>query len=106
MTNKECKVRPEITNVNSDDPVFYSFCIKASKCSGSCDNINDPYAKMCVPHVIKNLNVKVFILMSGTNETKHIEWCEMCKCKCRLDVSVCNNRQRWNDDDFGGNVKN
>ena len=66
MTNKECKVRPEITNVNSDDPVFYSFSIKASKCSDSCDNINDPYAKMCVPHVIKSLNVKVFILMSGT----------------------------------------
>ena len=100
MTNKECKVRPEITNVNSDDPVFYSFSIKASKCSGSCDNINDPYAKMCVPHVIKNLNVKVFILMSGTNETIHMEWCETYKCKCRLDVSVCNNRQRWNDDKF------
>ena len=46
MTNKECKVRPEITNVNSDEPIFYSFSIKASKCSGSCDNINDPYAKM------------------------------------------------------------
>ena len=100
MTNRECKVRPEITNVNSDDPIFYSFSIKASKCSSSCDNVNDPYVKMCVPHVIKNLNVKVFILMSGTNETKHIEWCETCKCKCRLDVSVCNNRQRWNDDKF------
>ena len=22
----------------------------------------------------------------------------MCKCKCRLDASVCNNKQRWNDD--------
>ena len=61
MTNTECKVRPEITNVNSDDPIFYSFSIKASKCSSSCDNVNDPYVKMCVPHVIKNLNVKVFI---------------------------------------------
>ena len=38
--------------------------------------------------------------MSGTNENKHIEWFETCKCKCRLDVSVCNNRQRWNDDKF------
>ena len=55
MTNQECKVRPEIVNVNSDEPVFYPFSIKTSKCSGSCNNINDPYAKMCVPDVVKKL---------------------------------------------------
>ena len=43
------------------------------------------------PDGVKDLNVKVFNLMSGTNETRHIEWHEMCKCKCRLDASVCNN---------------
>ena len=58
MNNEECKARPEIINVNSDEPVFYSFSIKTSKCSRSCNNINDPYAKMCVPDVIKTLNVK------------------------------------------------
>ena len=72
MNNQECKVRPEIINVNSDEPAFYPFSIKTSKCSGSCNNINDPYAKMCVPDVVKNLNVKVFNLMSRTNETRHI----------------------------------
>ena len=41
-------------------------------------NINDPYTKMCVPDVVKNLNVKVFNLMSRTKETKHIEWHETC----------------------------
>ena len=53
MKNQECKVRPEIINVNSDEPVFYHFSIKTSKCSGSYNNINDPYAKMCVPDVVK-----------------------------------------------------
>ena len=53
---------------------------------------------MCVPDVVKNLNFKVFNLMSRTNETRHIKWHETCKCKCRLDASVCNNKQRWNDD--------
>ena len=53
---------------------------------------------MCVPDVVKKLNVKVFSLMSRTNETRHIIWHETCKCECRLDVSVCNNKQRWNDD--------
>ena len=73
MNNQECKVRPEIINVNSDEPVFYPFSIKTSKCSGSCNNINDPCAKMCVTDVIKNLNVKVFSLMSTTNKTRHIK---------------------------------
>ena len=70
MNNQECKVRLEIINVNNDEPVFYLSSIKLSKCSGSCNNINDPYAKMCVPDVVKNLNVKVFNLMSRTNEDK------------------------------------
>ena len=74
MKNQECKVRPEIINVNSNEPVFYPFSIKTSKCSGSCNNINDPYAKICVPDVIKDLNVKVFNIMSRTNETRHMRW--------------------------------
>ena len=98
MKNQECKVRPEIINVNSNEPVFYPFSIKTSKCRGSCNNINDPIAKICVPSVIKDLNVKVFNSMSRTNETRHIKWHQTRKCKCRLDTSVCNNKQQWNND--------
>ena len=98
MINQACKVRPEIINLNSNEPLCYPFSIKTSKCSGSCNNINDPYAKICVPDVIKDLNVKVFNLMSRTNETRHIKWHETCKCKCRLDANLCNNKQHWNDD--------
>ena len=97
MNNQQCKVRPEIINNNSAEPVFYPFSIKTSKCGGSCNNINDPYAKMCVPDVVKNLNVKVFNLTTKTNETRHIKCHETSKCKCRLDASVCNNKQRSND---------
>ena len=77
--------------------IFFPFSVKTSKCSGSCNNINNPYAKLYVPDAVKNLNVKVFNLMSRTSETRHIEWHETCKCKCRLDASVCNNKQRWNE---------
>ena len=73
MKNQECKVRPEIVNINSNNPIFYPFSVKINKCSGSCDNINDPYARICVPDTIKDLNVKVFNLMSLTNETRSIE---------------------------------
>ena len=69
MNNQECKVGTEIVNVNSNEPLFYPFNIKTSKCSVSCNNINDPYAKLRVPDVVKNLNIKVFNLMPRTNET-------------------------------------
>ena len=74
--------------------MFYPFSFKRSECSGSRNNINNPYAKLCVPDVVKDLNVKLFNLMSRTNETRHIDWHETCKCKCRLDASVCDNKQR------------
>ena len=98
MSNQPCETRPEIINVNGNNPIFYPFSIKTSKCSGNCNNINDPYARICAPEILKNLNVKVFNLMSRTNETRHIEWHEPCKCECRLDAIVCNNKQRWNND--------
>ena len=96
MNNQGCKARPEIINVNSNNPIFYPFSVKTSECSGNCNNINDPYTKICVPDVVKDLNVKVFNIMSRTNETKHIKWHETCKCECRLDAIVCSNKQRWN----------
>ena len=98
MTNQECRIRPPIVNVNGNDPVFFPFSIKISKCSGSSNNINNLYAKLCAPDVVTNLNVRAFNLMSRTNEIRHKEWHETCKCKCRLDASVCNNKQRWKDD--------
>ena len=48
MINQAFKVKPEIINVNSNEPVFYPFSIKKIKCTGTCNNINDPYAKVCV----------------------------------------------------------
>ena len=65
IKNQECKVRPEIININSNNSIFYSFSIKINVCSGNCNNINNPYAKICVPDVIKDLNVKVFNLVKN-----------------------------------------
>ena len=98
INNQERKTRTKIINIDSNEPVFYPFSIKVNKCSGSCNNINNPYAKFCVPDVVKNINVKVFNLISWSSQTKHIEWHETCKCKCRIDVNVCNNKQGWNED--------
>ena len=63
MNNQKCKIRPEIINLNTNEPLFYPYSIKINKYKGSCNTINDPYAKMCVSENIKNTNVKVFNLM-------------------------------------------
>ena len=68
-----------VLNVNSLECVsmsnqvfkFHPYSVKTNKCSSSCNNINDPYAKLCVPDVVKNLNVRVLNLMSRTYEIRH-----------------------------------
>ena len=60
--------------------------------------MNIPYAKVYVPDVVKNKNVKVFNLMSRPTDARHVKQHETCKCKCRLDASVCNDKQSWKKD--------
>ena len=93
MKNEERKTRPHIININSNNPISYPFGIKINKYSGNCNNINNSFAKFCVPDVVKDLNVKVFNPMSRTNETRFIKWHEKYKCKCRLHAMVCSNKQ-------------
>ena len=88
MNNQECKTRPKIINITV---MNFHFIL-----TGSCNNINDPYAKLCVSYVVKDMNIKVFNLMSRTNETRNIERDETCKFRCKLDARFRNNKQRCN----------
>ena len=73
MNNQECNIWRKIIDTNNNRTLFYLYSIKVDKCSGSCNNVNDSYTKLCVPHDAKNINVKAFNLMSRTIETRHIE---------------------------------
>ena len=54
MKNQKWKVKSEIIDININKPIFYSFSIKINKCSDNCNNINDPYARICVPDTVKD----------------------------------------------------
>ena len=97
LNNQECKARPKIIDTNANEPVFYPYSIKVNKYSESCNNINNPYAKLSIPDVVKKINVKVFNLMSRINEARQILRHKTCKCVCRLSIAVCNSKQIWND---------
>ena len=73
VNNQECKIRLLIINIYSNEPLFYPYSILVNNCSGSCKNINDQDSKLCVANAFKNINVKVFNLMSRRNETRHIK---------------------------------
>ena len=61
MINQKCMSRPKIIDVNNNEPVFYPYSININKCSGSCNNIYDPYAKLCVSDILKILMLKYLI---------------------------------------------
>ena len=98
LNNQKCKARSKTVDVSSNNPIFSPLSVKINRCSGNCNSINDPYAKICVTDILKNLKVKAFNLMLRTNETRSIKLHETCKCICRLNKIICNNKQRWNKD--------
>ena len=100
VINRICMPRPKILDVNEgvSQALFYPYNVLVNKCSGSCDTINNPMAKLCVPDLIKSVNMQVYNFLMMLNESRSVLWHESCKCVCKLNSSVCNNKQIWNSD--------
>ena len=92
--------RPKILDVNEGvgEALFYLYNVLVNKCSGSCNTLDDPMARLCVPNIIKNVNMTAYNLLMRLNETRNVLRHESCKCVCRLNSSVCNSKQIWNSD--------
>ena len=97
LINQKCMPRPKLLNVNEGigEALFY---VLVNKCSGSCDTLDNPMSKICVPKIIKNVSMKVYNFLMRLNETRNVLWHESCKCVCRLKFSVYNSKQIWNSD--------
>ena len=100
VVNQKCMPRPKILEVNEGvgEALFYPYNVLVNKCSGSCDMLDNPMAKLCVPNIIKRINMKVYNFLMRLNETRNVLRQESCKCVCRLNSSVCNSKQIWNSD--------
>ena len=100
VVNQKCMPRPKILDVNEGvgEALFYPYNVLVNKCSGSCDTLDDPMAKICVSNIVKRVNMKVYNFLMRLNETRNVLWPESCKCVCRLNSSVCNSKQIWNRD--------
>ena len=98
VINRKCMPRPKILDVNEGvgEALFYPYNVLINKCSGSCDTLDNPMSK--IPNIIKRINMKVYNFLMRLNETRNVLWHESCKCVCRLNSSVCNSKQIWNND--------
>ena len=93
INDEPCIVRPTLIDLNPIELKYYPFMISLDKCTESC-NVLSP--KTCVPKETKDINVKVFNIITNKNEvkilTKHIP----CDCKCKFNSTTCNSNQNWN----------
>ena len=97
VVNQKCMPRPKILDVSEGvgEALFYPYNVLVNKCSGSCDTL---MAKLCVPNIIKRINMKVYNFLMRLNGTRKVLRHESCKCIYRLNSSVCNSKQIWNSD--------
>ena len=100
LISRECMPRLKVFNVNEEigEALFYPYNVLVNKCSGSCNTLDNPMSKICVPKIIKNVNMKVYNFLMRLNETRKVLWHKGCKCVCRLNSSVCKRKQIWNSD--------
>ena len=100
LINRECMPRPKIFNVNEGigEALFHPYNVLVNKCSGICNTLDNLMSKICVPKVIKNVNMKIYNFLMRLNETRNVLWHESCECVCKLNSSICNNKQIWNGD--------
>ena len=100
VINRKCMSRPKILDVTEGigEALFYPYNVLVNKCSGSCNTLDNHMSKICVPKVIKNVNIKDYNFLMMLNETRNVLWHESCRCVCKLNLSVCNIKQIWNSD--------
>ena len=85
--NRKCMPRPKILDVNEGvgEALFYPYNVLVDKCSGSCDTSNNPMTKLCVPGIVKRVNMLVYNFLMMLNETCSVLWNKSCKCICKLN---------------------
>ena len=68
--------RPKILDVNEGvgEALFYPYNVLVNKCSGGCNTLDDPMAKLCVPNIIKRVNMKIYNFLMRLNETRNVLW--------------------------------
>ena len=97
LNNEPCIVRPIHIDLNTVELKYYPFLINLDKCSGSYNSVDDLSTKICFRSKTKDVNVKVFNMITNRNEAKTVKHVPS-DCKCKFNSKTCNSNQKWNNE--------
>ena len=110
LSNQKCKIQPTLINLYpneySHEYHYYPFAVKLDRCVDSCNTPNDLSNKLCVPNKTEDLNLSVFNMITGKNESKTLTKHISCKCKCKFNGRKFNSNQFWYNDKSWYECKN
>ena len=93
---------PTLTNLHpneySRECDYYPFAVKLDKYVGSLNALNDLSNKVCIPNKTEDLDLSMFKMITGINESKTLTKHISCKCKCKFDGRKYNSDQSCNND--------
>ena len=99
---QKCQIQPALINLHpneySQEFHYYSFVVKLDRYVGSYNTLKDLSNKVCIPNKTEDLNLSVFNMIAGINESKTLTKHISCECKCKLDGTKCNSNQWWDND--------
>ena len=102
LSNQKCMIQSTLINLHpneySQEFHYYLFAVKLDRYVGNCNTLNDLSNKLCIPN---DLDLSVFNMITGINESKTLTKLISCECKCKLDGTKCNSNQWWNNDNYG-----
>ena len=102
LSNQKCMIPPTLINLHpneySQEFQYYRFAVKLGRCFRSCNTLNDLSNKARIPNKTENLDLSLFNMTTGINESKTLAKHISCECKYKFDGRKCNSDQSWNND--------
>ena len=91
--NQTCMVRPTFIDLNPGKLHYYPFVTSMIRCNGNWFTNEETFGRMCVSNRMEQVNLKVFIIFKGTNESKTLAKRISCEFKCEFDIRKCNSKK-------------
>ena len=74
LNNQKCKIKSTLINWHPNEYSqkfhYYPPAVKLDRCVGNCNNINDLSNKVCIPNKTEDLNLSIFNMVTGQNDSK------------------------------------
>ena len=93
LSNQQCATQPTLINLNPNEYTerlhYYSLAVNVDRCTRSCNTLNGVSDRICVLNKTEDLNLNVFNMIAGLNESKLLTKHVSCKCKYKFDGRKC-----------------